>query len=54
MDVDGLLLVEVALGGLDGRQLEVRAEDVFPEWGEEYLWPANCLTVHLRALCSGT
>lgn len=30
VDVDGLLLVEVALGRLDGGQLEVRAQHVFP------------------------
>ncbi len=54
VDVDGLLLVEVALGRLDGRQLEVCAQDVLPASAEAYLWPANCFTVHFRALCSGT
>ena len=28
MDVDGLFLVEVSFGGLDGRQLEIRTQDI--------------------------
>ena len=31
VDVDGLLLVEVALGGLDGGQLEICTQNVFSE-----------------------
>lgn len=30
VDVDRLLFVQVSLRGLDGRQLEVRAQHVFP------------------------
>jgi hypothetical protein len=31
VDVDGLLLVEVSFGGLDGRQLEIRTQDILSE-----------------------
>jgi hypothetical protein len=31
VDVDGLFLVEVAFGGLDGGQLEICTQDVFSE-----------------------
>lgn len=54
VDVDRLLLVEVSLWGFDGRQFEISAQNVFSAWNNGYLWPANCLMVHLRALCSGT
>lgn len=54
MNVDGLLLVLVAFRRFDCGKFEVSTQYILPESNKCYLWPANCLMVHFKALFSGT
>lgn len=53
MDVDGLLLVEVALGRLDGRQLEIRTQDVLSTVGRGVLVASELLDSPLESIVLG-